>query len=44
MIQIGRAAWQVAQDGDEGQIERATQTLAETRRALYRILAEESDA
>jgi DNA-binding PadR family transcriptional regulator len=44
VIQIGRAGWQVVQDGDEGQIEQARQTLAETRRALYRILAEETDA
>ena len=40
VIQIGKAAWQVAQEGDEGQVEKAQATLAETRRALYRILAE----
>ena len=39
VIQIGKAAWQVAQEGDERQTEKACQTLAETRRALYRILA-----
>ena len=39
IIQIGKAAWQVAQEGDERQTEKACQTLAETRRALYRILA-----
>jgi DNA-binding PadR family transcriptional regulator len=44
VIQIGKAAWQVAQEGDERQIEQAYETLAETRRALYRILAQESDA
>jgi DNA-binding PadR family transcriptional regulator len=43
VIQIGRAAWQVAQDGDERQVEQARQTLSDTRRALYRILAEETD-
>jgi DNA-binding PadR family transcriptional regulator len=43
IIQIGKAAWQVAQVGDERQVERARQTLAETRRALYGILAEDSD-
>jgi DNA-binding PadR family transcriptional regulator len=41
IIQIGKAAWQVAQEGDERQTEQAHQTLAETRRALYRILAQE---
>ena len=43
VIQIGKAAWQVAQEGDERQVEKAQQTLAETRRALYRILAQDSD-
>ena len=42
IIQIGKAAWQVAQEGDERQVEKACETLAETRRALYRILAEET--
>jgi DNA-binding PadR family transcriptional regulator len=41
IIQIGKAAWQVAQEGDERQTEKACQTLAETRRALYRILAQD---
>ncbi len=41
VIQIGKAAWQVAQEGDERQTEKAYQTLAETRRALYRILAQD---
>src|SRR5690348_7446798 len=41
IIQIGKAAWQVAQAGDERQTEKAYQTLAETRRALYRILAQD---
>jgi DNA-binding PadR family transcriptional regulator len=44
VIQIGKAAWQVAQEGDERQVEKACETLAETRRALYGILAEETDA
>ncbi len=42
VIQIGKAAWQVAQEGDERQTEQAYETLAETRRALYRILAQDS--
>jgi DNA-binding PadR family transcriptional regulator len=41
IIQIGKAAWQVAQEGDARQTEQAYQTLAETRRALYRILAQD---
>ena len=43
IIQIGKAAWQVAQEGDDRQVEKACATLAETRRALYGILAEEPD-
>jgi hypothetical protein len=42
MIQIGKAAWQVAQEGDERQTEQMYRTLAETRRSLYRILAQDS--
>jgi DNA-binding PadR family transcriptional regulator len=42
--QLHLAAMQVAQAGNEQQIARATETLAETRRALYRILAEDDDA
>ena len=41
IIQIGKAAWQVAQEGNKQQTEQAYDTLAETRRALYRILAED---
>ncbi len=44
LIQVGKAAWEVAQVGDERQIAQACDTLAEARRALYRILAEEGDA
>lgn len=43
IIQIGKAAWQVAQEGDERQVEKACETLAETRRALYGILAEDTN-
>jgi len=43
IIQIGKAAWQVAQEGDDRQVEKACATLAETRRTLYGILAEEPD-
>ena len=42
VIQIGKAAWQVATVGDEAQRARAIEVLAETRRALYRILAEDA--
>jgi DNA-binding PadR family transcriptional regulator len=41
VVQIGKAAWQVASVGDEAQRARATELLSETRRGLYRILAEE---
>jgi DNA-binding PadR family transcriptional regulator len=44
VVQIGKAAWQVAQEGDEGQVQKACETLADTRRALYGILAAEPDA
>ncbi len=43
VIQIGKAAWQVATVGDEAQRARAIEVLAETRRSLYRILAEDPD-
>ena len=43
MFQIAKAAWQVAQEGDERQVEKASQTLADARRALYGILAQEND-
>jgi DNA-binding PadR family transcriptional regulator len=41
--QIAMAAGQVVQAGDEEQIGRARDTLADTRRRLYRILAEDDD-
>jgi len=43
MVQIGKAAWQVAQVGNERQTARAIELLTETRRALYRILADDGD-
>ncbi len=42
VLQIGKAAWQVATVGDEAQRARAIEVLGETRRALYRILAEDA--
>jgi DNA-binding PadR family transcriptional regulator len=44
VVQIGKAAWQVAQVGDDRQTAQACDVLAEGRRALYRILAEEDAA
>jgi DNA-binding PadR family transcriptional regulator len=41
--QIGMAAGQVVHAGNEEQIARARDTLSETRRRLYRILAEDDD-
>ena len=43
VIGLGKAAWQVASAGDERQRARAIELLAETRRGLYRILAEDQD-
>jgi DNA-binding PadR family transcriptional regulator len=43
VFQIGKAALQVAQEGDERQVEKASQALVETRKALYRILAEDPE-
>jgi DNA-binding PadR family transcriptional regulator len=43
VIQIGKAARQVSQVGDERQTARASELLAQTRRGLYRILAEDTD-
>jgi DNA-binding PadR family transcriptional regulator len=42
VVQIGKAAWQVASVGDDTQRTRAIEVLSETRRALYRILAEDA--
>jgi DNA-binding PadR family transcriptional regulator len=44
VIQIGKATFQVASVGDEAQRGRARGLLAETRRGLYRILAEDATA
>jgi DNA-binding PadR family transcriptional regulator len=41
--QVAAAAMQVGQAGDERQLARAAETLNETRRSLYRILAEDPD-
>jgi DNA-binding PadR family transcriptional regulator len=43
VIQIGKATFQVASAGDQAQRDRASEVLAETRRALYRILAEDNE-
>jgi DNA-binding PadR family transcriptional regulator len=43
VIQIGKATFQVASVGDQAQRDQARSLLAATRRALYRILAEDAD-
>jgi DNA-binding PadR family transcriptional regulator len=43
VIGIGKAAWQVASVGESTQRTRAVELLAEARRGLYRILAEEPE-
>jgi DNA-binding PadR family transcriptional regulator len=43
VIQIGKATFQVASVGDPAQRDRARALLADTRSALYRILAEDAD-
>ena len=43
VIQIGKATFQVATAGDQAQRDRARALLADTRRALYRILAEDEN-
>jgi DNA-binding PadR family transcriptional regulator len=43
VIGIGKAVWQVASVGTEQQRARALELLDETRRGLYRILAEDPD-
>jgi DNA-binding PadR family transcriptional regulator len=44
IAQVAKAAWEVGQVGDDGQVKQATDILGEARRSLYRILAEEDDA
>ena len=41
IAQIAAAAFQVGQLGDDAQVTRAKELLAETRRSLYKILADE---
>jgi DNA-binding MarR family transcriptional regulator len=43
VIQIGKATFQVASVGDRAQRDQARSVLADTRRALYRILAGDAD-
>jgi DNA-binding PadR family transcriptional regulator len=43
VIQIGKATFQVASVGDQAQRDRARALLSDTRRALYRILAEDGE-
>jgi DNA-binding PadR family transcriptional regulator len=43
IAQVAAAAWQVGQAGTEAQAAEAGRVLADTRRALYRILAEDED-
>jgi DNA-binding PadR family transcriptional regulator len=43
LVQIGKATFQVASVGDHTQRDRARELLADTRRRLYRILAEDAD-
>jgi DNA-binding PadR family transcriptional regulator len=40
IAQVAMAAFQVVQSGDDKQIDEAKQVLADTRKALYRLLAE----
>jgi DNA-binding PadR family transcriptional regulator len=42
VIQIGKATFQVASVGDREQRDQAQEVLSETKRALYRILAEDA--
>jgi DNA-binding PadR family transcriptional regulator len=44
VIQIGKATFQVASVGTRAQRDRASAVLADTRRSLYRILAEDEDS
>jgi DNA-binding PadR family transcriptional regulator len=44
IVSTAKAAWQVAQDGDEQHLAKATELLNQTRRGLYRLLAGESDS
>jgi len=44
VMQVGKAAWEVLQVGDEQQTAKAWEVLTSARRSLYRILAEDTDA
>jgi DNA-binding PadR family transcriptional regulator len=44
VIGIGKAAWQVAQEGNPEHWAQASQILGEARRSLYRLLAEEPES
>lgn len=44
VIQIGKATFQVAAVGDQAQRDRARALLTDTRRALYRVLADDAGA
>ena len=39
--QVGAAVMQVAHAGNDGQIAKAAQILGDTRRSLYRLLADD---
>src|SRR5689334_16658559 len=43
IAQVAAAAWQVAQAGTEAQAAEAKRILTETRKSLYRLLAEDDD-
>jgi DNA-binding PadR family transcriptional regulator len=43
MRQIGMALWQIGQEGDERRLSAAREVLADTRRRLYAILAEDDE-
>ena len=43
IAQVAAAAWQVAQAGTEAQATEAKRILTETRKSLYRLLAEDDD-
>jgi hypothetical protein len=42
--QVGMATMQVAQAGTPAQVQQASKILADTRKALYRILAADDEA
>ena len=43
IMSTGKAAWQVAQDGNAENLQKAIDLLTETRRSLYRILAGDAE-